>query len=86
VFREREAIFAPHYALIDGGDRAALLREKREVMSGRYLGEAFLNARSHRAAALRSLLRSFREWPPSALHPRWLGVLARMAGLSTYGR
>jgi glycosyltransferase involved in cell wall biosynthesis len=81
VYTEREKIFAPFYGRIDGGDREALLREKRRAMAERYLGEAFLNARQHPSSALKAWWRSFRERPAYALHPRSLGLLPRLAGL-----
>lgn len=79
VYAERERVFAPYYGLIDGGDRRALLREKRNVMARRFLGEAFAAAPSSRAFAWQCLLRAFGERPLLLLDPAWLGVLRRMA-------
>lgn len=79
VHEERERIFSPLYGLVDGGDRRGLLREKSRAMASRYLGEAFAAAPSEPTAALKLLAASFGQSPCSFLHPRWLGVLKRMA-------
>jgi glycosyltransferase involved in cell wall biosynthesis len=80
VYDERETIFSPHYHLVDGGDRRALLAEKRRAMADRYLGEAFAAASSDPRAATSLLLASFGEDPLSVLRPRWLGIPRRMVG------
>ncbi len=77
VYDEREKIFAPFYGLIDGGDRAALLREKRRAMSNRYLMNASAAASSYRGAALADVWRAWREDPSAVLRGDWLGVLRR---------
>ncbi len=77
VYEEREKIFAPFYGLIDGGDRAALLREKQRTMSDRYLMNASAAAPSDRAAALVDVLRGLREDPAAVLRGDWIGVLRR---------
>jgi len=77
VYEERERIFSPFYGLIDGGNRAALEREKRECMAKKYLGEAFALVSSDRRAALSLLGKSFRERPKGILNPAWLGVVRR---------
>ncbi len=77
VYLEREKIFAPFYGLIDGGDRAALLREKRRVMSDRYLMNASAIAASDFRAALSDVWRGWCEDPAAVLRGDWLGVLRR---------
>jgi glycosyltransferase involved in cell wall biosynthesis len=83
VYQERERIFSPFYGLVDGGNRSRLLAERRRVMAGRYLGEAFALASSSPREALSLLGKSFRENPASLLRPTWLGVVRRcfQAGL-----
>ena len=77
VYEEREKIFAPFYGLIDGGDRAALLREKARALSDRYLMNASAAAVGDRAAALADVWRGLREDPGAILRGDWLGVLRR---------
>lgn len=78
VYEEREQIFSPFYGLIDEGKRVALIREKRQALARRFLGEAFAAAPQSPAEAGRLLMRSFRENPASFLSPGWVGVLRRM--------
>ena len=77
VYEEREKIFAPFYGLIDGGDRAALLREKRRAMSDRYLMNASAIATNDRGAALSDVWRGLHEDPAAVLRGDWLGALRR---------
>ncbi len=77
VYAEREIIFEPFYGLIDGGNREALIREKRRAMAGKYLGEAFALSGTNAGAALRLLVKSIKENPASLWNPSWLGVVRR---------
>jgi len=77
VYEEREKIFAPHYGLIDGGDPAALRREKQRALSDRYLMNASAAAPDDRGAALADLWRGLREDPGAWGRGDWLGVLRR---------
>ncbi|GAB4165259.1 MAG: glycosyltransferase family 2 protein [Terrimicrobiaceae bacterium] len=78
VYAERERIFSPHYNLVDQGDRAGLLAERRRVLSQRYLVEAYAAVSKSRSAAWSLLKRSFRENPAGILNPAWLGLIRRM--------
>lgn len=80
VFEERERVFAPHYGLLTGVSRHALMQEKRSAMARRHLDQAFLNAAREPRRAVSDVLRAFRESPAYVLHPRSLGILRRMAG------
>jgi glycosyltransferase involved in cell wall biosynthesis len=77
VYAERERIFSPFYGMIDGGDRAALMRQKRVAMCERYLEEAYACVGSHPLDAWQSLVRSFRERPASVFGMRWVGLVRR---------
>lgn len=77
VYEEREKIFAPFYGLIDGGDRAALRREKGRAMSDRFLMNASAAADGDRGAALADVWRALREDPGAIFRGDWLGVLRR---------
>lgn len=77
VYREREVIFSPHYGRVDGGDRAALMGEKRRMMADRLLVEAYATLSSPRLA-IGLLWGSFRESPVSLLNFRWLGLVRRI--------
>lgn len=79
VYMDREKIFSPFYALIDGGDREVLLREKRRLLSDRYLMNAYAVAAEDRGAALRDLWRGLQEDPGAVFRKGWLGVLRRCA-------
>lgn len=78
VFTEREKVFSPFYHLVDGGNRSAFDRERRQGLAARYLGEAYHNAARHPQAALRAFVRSLKEAPGYGLHPRSLGLLRRL--------
>lgn len=77
VFEEREKIFAPHYNLIDGGDRSALMRAKKTELARRYLVIASAAVASDRGSALSNLRRAFTENPRTLFDPAWLGVVRR---------
>lgn len=77
VLEEREKIFSPHYALIDDGDRPALLREKRKELARRYLLNAAASADADPGAAWADVRRAFGVNPLSVLDPAWLGVARR---------
>lgn len=75
VYEEREKIFAPFYGLIDRGDHAALLREKRRSLAGRYITNAFAAVRHDRRAASAELVRAWSQSPREVLRPQNLGLL-----------
>ena len=77
VLEEREKTFSPHYALIDGGDRPALLREKRKELARRYLLNAAASADADPGAAWADVRRAFGVNPVSIFDPTWLGVVRR---------
>jgi glycosyltransferase involved in cell wall biosynthesis len=77
VLEEREKIFSPHYSLIDEGNRAALLREKRKELGRRYLLNASAGAASDPRAAWADVRRAFSANPISVFDPAWLGVARR---------
>ena len=77
VYAERERVFRPFYSMIDRGDRAGLMREKRVAMCERYLDEAYACVGSQPLDAWRSLVRSFRERPASFFGMRWVGLVRR---------
>ena len=80
VYEERETIFAPFYDLIDHGDRAGLMREKRQDLAVRYLTQAYAAAPSDKIASLQNLSRALHENPRYALHARSLGLLRSLFG------
>jgi glycosyltransferase involved in cell wall biosynthesis len=75
---ERERVFTPYYSLIDGGDRPALMREKRRKLGRSYLLQAYALAPTRRMDAVRLLAKSFREWPQGIREMRWPGVFKKM--------
>lgn len=77
VYKEREKIFAPFYGEIDGGDRRALMREKRRAMALRYTRNASAAAPAQPSAALADLRRALREDWRFVCHAEWLGALRR---------
>lgn len=81
VLEEREKIFSPHYELVDGGDRASLMREKYRELGRRYLLNASALAATDPGAALADLRRAFAENPRSLFDPAWLGVVRRCLGV-----
>lgn len=82
VYEERARIFAPFYSLIDGGDREALLTEKRKVLAGRYVLNAWASLESDRSLARRNIALAWREDPWSILKIRNLGLLRAWASAS----
>lgn len=74
VYAERERVFAPFYGLIDGGNRAALIAEKRNGMADRYLLNAYAAAAFDRRAAWENLRRAWGESPRRVLRLRNLGL------------
>lgn len=74
VYVERERVFAPFYGLIDGGDRAALMKEKRCGMADRYLLNAYAEAAFGRRAVWENLRRAWCESPRQVLRARNLGL------------
>lgn len=83
VYVEREKVFSAFYDQIAGGDLPALLREKRQSMADRYLGQAYANASTHPKAAWEDFKRAVKESPGRALHPRSLGLFRRMLSAKT---
>lgn len=77
VFEERERIFQPFYGLIDGGDRDALVRERKREMARRYIINASVAARTSRWAAMADLRRALHERPLTFACPSFMGVLRR---------
>ncbi len=75
VLEEREQIFSPHYGLIDGGDRPALMREKRRELARVYLEQAY--AAGGRGESLRLMLKSLGQRPMEFFGLRWAGILRR---------
>lgn len=75
VYVERERVFGAFYGLIDGGDRAALMREKRCGMADRHLRNAYTAAHFDRRAVWENLRRAWRESPRHVLRMRNLGLV-----------
>lgn len=80
VYEEREKVFAPHYDLIDGGDRRALLAEKRRGLARRYLRDAFSVPAKDKIAIRENLARAWKESPAEVLRPSNLGLVRRLLG------
>ncbi|MBJ7259021.1 MAG: glycosyltransferase [Chthoniobacterales bacterium] len=78
VYEERERIFTPHYGLVDGGNREALLREKRHGLAHRHLMNAFAAASVDKKAARSELARAWAQSPSQVIKPRTLGLLRRL--------
>ena len=75
VCEERERIFEPFYGLIDGGDRGALVKEKKRQMASRYLLHAFAAVPTAKRAAWENIKRAWMESPYAVLKLRNLGLL-----------
>lgn len=75
VYEEREQIFAPFYGLVDGGNRAALIKEKKTVMAQCYLRNAFAALTADRASSRTNIFRAWRESPRAVLQLSNLGLL-----------
>lgn len=76
VLEERERVFAPHYGLIDAGDRRGLMREKRRLLARQFLMQAWTSP--DRGLARQSLIQAWKESPPTVIHPSTLGLLRRI--------
>lgn len=75
VYKERESVFSPFYGLIDGGDRAALIKEKRAALARCYLLNAFAALSVDRRAARADIYRAWQESPCAVLNLQNLGLL-----------
>lgn len=75
VYEERENVFSPFYDLIDGGDRCALLAEKRRGLAERYLLDAWAAMRSDRKTARANLMLAWTQCPSAVLQSRNLGLI-----------
>lgn len=82
VYEEREKVFAPFYALIDGGDRRTFLAEKKRGLARRYIGDAYAAAATDRQAALENVARAWKQSPAAVLRPANLGLLRRLLAAS----
>lgn len=78
VLKERERIFSPFYPMVDGGDRAGLMREKRRALARIFLDQAYSVAGSRKGEALGLLWSAVRERPGMLLGLSWAGILRRV--------
>jgi glycosyltransferase involved in cell wall biosynthesis len=77
VLEERERIFSSFYGMVDAGDRAGLVREKRRAVSGIYLDQAYAVVGARRRESLGLLWRAMCERPGMVFEGKWAGVLRR---------
>lgn len=73
---EREKVFTPHYAIIDGGDAGALARERRKMMAQNYLQLAW-SAPARSKAVWDNIVRVLGVDPSFIVKPALLGLLSR---------
>jgi len=73
---EREKVFTPHYAIIDGGDAGALARERRKMMAQNYLQLAW-GAPARSKVVWENIARALCEHPSFIVKPSLLGLLLR---------
>jgi hypothetical protein len=78
VLQERERIFSPFYPMVDGGDRAGLMQEKRRALARIFLDQAYSVAGSRKGRALGLLWSAVRERPGMLLGLSWAGILRRV--------
>ena len=79
VYEERERIFSPYYSLVDGGDRAGLMLERRQELAQKYLVQAYAGAeRRARGVAWESWKRAVSLRPELLTSRETLGLLKRM--------
>lgn len=81
VYEERERVFSPYYSLIDGGNRAGLLREMRRELARKYFVQGHAAAeRGERAAAWISWRRAAALRPGCVFGRESLGLLRKLLG------
>jgi len=84
VYEEREKAFAPFYALIDGGNRRAFLKEKRRGLARRYLLDAFSALPKDKITIWENLLRAWKESPTEVIQPSTLGLMRRLVSPKSF--
>lgn len=78
VLEERERIFSPHYGLIDGGNRRALLREREVALAELDLKTAWSLPAGERRRRCELLARAVRRRPAVLASASALGLLRRV--------